>query len=188
MRHEQKTLLLRKAESADIDFLVKIDLKDEGGTSTYMEDWGAEDYAQHREKIAAFVSSEDKAAWVCEDAEAGRLVGMILWRFRNRLRENFEEWSIFKQIDAALFPADGAFCEMFQLWVAPDYRRRGLATRFKQQAETESRRRGVKLIYTHTEERNAHVIAMNHKLGYREARRGPIWNAIIRVSLIKPLD
>jgi hypothetical protein len=43
------------------------------------------------------------------------------------------------------------------------------------------------LIYTHTEERNEHVIALNKKLGYHEIRRGPIWDEIVRVSLIKSL-
>jgi len=57
----------------------------------------------------------------------------------------------------------------------------------KQQAEAESLRSGVRLLYTHTEERNAHVVEMNLKLGYREVRRGPIWDEIVRISLIKPL-
>ena len=47
--------------------------------------------------------------------------------------------------------------------------------------------RGAGLVYTHTEMRNAHVLALNAKLGYREVRRGPIWDAVIRVSLVKAL-
>jgi hypothetical protein len=43
------------------------------------------------------------------------------------------------------------------------------------------------MIYTHTEERHAHVLALNQKLGYREVRRGPIWDDVIRVSLVKYL-
>ncbi|MFK7691213.1 hypothetical protein [Paenibacillus sp. HJGM_3] len=38
-----------------------------------------------------------------------------------------------------------------------------------------------------TEETNPHVIELNEKLGYRTVRRGPIWDDVIRVSLIKPL-
>ncbi len=129
----------------------------------------------------------DKAAWVYEETETGRLAGLILWRYRNRRQETFEGWSIFPELDECLFPPDGAFCEIFQLWVAPEHRRRGLASGLKRQAEAESLRRRVKLLYTHTEERNTHVIEMNHKLGYREVRRGPIWDEIVRVSLIKPL-
>jgi ribosomal protein S18 acetylase RimI-like enzyme len=143
--------------------------------------------AEHRSKIAAFISDSDKAAWVYEDTETKRLVGIILWRYRNRLRETFEGWNIFPQLDPCLFPTDGAFCEIFQLWVAPAFRRRGLASSLKQQAERESLRREVHSLYTHTEERNTHVIEMNLKLGYREVRRGPIWDEIVRVSLIKRL-
>ena len=43
------------------------------------------------------------------------------------------------------------------------------------------------MIYTHTELTNPHVIALNLKLGYREIRRGPIWDEIERVSLTKIL-
>ena len=179
--------ILREAAAADLEFLVEIDLKDEGVTVSHMAEAGPEELAEHRAKIAGFLADEDKAAWVYEETETGRIVGIILWRYRNRLRETFEGWSIFPELDAGLFPPDGAFCEIFQLWVAPKYRRRGLATSLKKQAEAESLRRGVRLLYTHTEERNAHVIEMNRELGYREVRRGPIWDEIIRVSLIKPL-
>ena len=82
-----ETLTLRKAEAQDINFLVKIDLKDEGVAVSHMVDYGAEEFAQRRDKIAAFVLSDDKDAWVFEDVEANRVIGIILWRFRNRLRE-----------------------------------------------------------------------------------------------------
>ena len=177
----------KKAAAMNLNFIVEVDLKDEGCSSTYMEDWGPDQFAERRGKIAAFLSDEDKAAWVYEETGTGRPVGIILWRYRNRLQETFEGWSVFPQLDAGLFPPDGAFCEIFQLWVAPEHRRRGLASGLKRQAEAESLRRGVRLLYTHTEERNVHVIEMNRKLGYREVRHGPIWDEIVRVSLIKPL-
>ena len=44
------------------------------------------------------------------------------------------------------------------------------------------------MMSTHTEERNAHVIELNRKMGYREVRRGPMWDDIIRVSLVKDLQ
>lgn len=177
--------VLREATLTDLDFLVAVDRKDEGCLSTYMESWGPEDRAEHRNKIAAFVLDRNKAAWVYEDTDTNRLVGMALWRYRNRLHDQLEEWSIFGEMSERLFPPDGNFCEMFQLWIAQAYRRRGLATRLKRQAEGESLRRGIALLYTHTEASNAHVIEMNLKLGYREVRRGPIWDEIVRVSLIK---
>ena len=180
-------LVLREAVPSDLDFLVAVDLKDEGVTLSHMAQVGPEELEEHRSKIAAFVSDDDKAAWVYEDTQTKRLIAITLWRYRNRLSENFESWSIFPQLPANLFPADGGFCEIFNLWVAPEYRRRGLATRLKQQAEMEARRRGITRMYTHTEERNSHVIEMNLKLGYCEVRRGLMWDEAVRVSLIKPL-
>jgi len=179
---------LRKATAADLDFIVAVDLKDEGVTLSHMSEASSEELAGHRDKIAAFLSDSDKAAWVYEDTETNRLIGIILWRYRNRLRETFKGWNIFPEIDERFFSADGAFCEIFQLWVAPEFRRRGLASSLKRSAETESLRRGVKSLYTHTEECNAHVIEMNLKLGYHEVRRGPIWDETVRVSLVKLLD
>ena len=181
-------LTLREAVPSDLDFLVAVDLKDEGVTLPHLAQAGPEELAEHQSKIAAFISDTNKVAWVCEDTKTRRLIGISLWRYRNRLSENFESWSIFPQLPVNLFPADGGFCEIFQLWVAPEYRRQGLATRLKQQAEVEARRRGITLMYTHTEARNLHVIELNLKLGYSEVRRGPMWDETIRVSLIKRLS
>lgn len=180
-------LTLRSATILNLDFLVEVDLKDEGCSSTFTETWGPAEWAHHRKKIAGFVLDEDKAAWMVEDTRAHRLVGTASWRYRNRLCETFDDSTVFGELDEALFPADGAFCEIFQLWIAPEFRRRGLASQLKRLAEAESVHRGVKLIYTHTEERNEHVLELNRKLGYREVRRGPIWDEVVRVSLIKQL-
>jgi len=178
----------RKAAITDLDFIVAVDLEDEGVTFSHMAEAGSKELAEHRDKSAAFISDADKTAWVIEDPKANRIIGIILWRYRNRLRETYEGWSIFPEIDERFFSADGAFCEIFQLWVAPEFRRRGLASGLKRLAETESLRHGVRSLYTHTEECNPHVIEMNLKLGYQEVRRGPIWDEVVRVSLIKLLD
>jgi|SRR5579862_4918720 len=184
-------LTLRNAASDDLDFLIHADLDSDGcgDPAAPMTD---EERRNHRSKIAAFVQdSQANGAWVYEDVERNRQVGMILCRFRTRPLPGQEEYSadtLFHELPDALFPPDGRFCEIFQLWVDPAYRRRGLATRLKEQVETESRRRGVGMIYTHTEERNLHVIELNRRLGYHEVRRGPIWDEVRRVSLVKRLS
>jgi ribosomal protein S18 acetylase RimI-like enzyme len=121
------------------------------------------------------------------EADSGNAIGMILWRFRNRLTESLPEWSVFNHIDPSHFDTDGRFCEIFQLWVDPRYRRQGIASKLKKAAESESIRRGIRTIYTHTESINFHVIDLNIELGYSEVRRGPIWDDIERISLIKHL-
>ena len=181
-------LNLRLATLADLDFLVKVDLEDEGVTSTYNNQWGEQELAAHRAQMADFVTNENKAAWIYEECESHKLIGTIMYLFRNVLTETFHSSSAIPKIARELFPPDGRFCEVFQLWVDPAYRRKGLASQLKRHAEAESLRRGVHMIYTHTEEHNLHVIELNQKLGYREVRRGPIWDDIIRVSLIKRLD
>jgi len=182
-------LALRKATTADLDFLVWVDLEDEGVTHTSQHDSTEQETAEHRNKIAAFVADADDAAWVCVDAATGNSVGAIMCRFRDRSREECTEANdhLFRFLGDGWLPPDCRFCEVFQLWVEPACRRRGLASTMKRRVETEARRRGIALIYTHTEERNSHVIALNRKLGYREIRRGLLGDGAVRVSLVKEL-
>ena len=161
-------------------------MDDEGVTPGYRVDWGEAEIAEHRALIASFILDEDKAARVVDAPDRPR-IGAVMWRFRNVVTEAMPPDSVFLEIKDAL-PADGAFCEVFQLWVDPAWRRRRIGTTLKLVAEADARRRGVGMIYTHTEERNAHVIELNEKLGYYAVRRGPIWDEVVRVSLVKRLD
>jgi ribosomal protein S18 acetylase RimI-like enzyme len=112
---------------------------------------------------------------------------MIMYSIANR--DYVYPWkTIYYELDRKLFQSDGRFIEIFQLWVHPNYRRLGLATRLKLKLEEVAKHHKVNLIYTHTEETNNHVIELNEKIGYQEIRRGPIWDDIIRVSLIKKLN
>ncbi len=177
-------LLLRRAMGDDLGFLVHADLQEEGYTRT--EDEKREGETEHRAKIAAFVREPNKAAWVYADGE--ELVAAILCSFRDLSNEPQQAHGMQfyrSKIPRAVFPADGRFCEVFNLWVEKPYRRRGLATKLKEQLEIESRLRGICLIYTHTEADNPHVLKLNAKIGYREVQRGPIWDEVVRVSLVK---
>jgi ribosomal protein S18 acetylase RimI-like enzyme len=182
-------LVLKRATLADLDFLVEIDLEDEGVTHVDPQELTAQDRGVHRTKIAGFVTDPDQAAWLYRDTAIGRPVAAIMCRFRDRHHEppTGANRFLFRFIGTDFLPPDGRFCEVFQLWVDPAYRRQGLATRLKRHVEMETRRRGISLIYTHTEARNTHVIELNRKLGYREIRRGPIWDEVVRVSLVKQL-
>ncbi len=184
-------LTIRPAGPQDLDYLVETDLLNEGYTpapgETPMTD---AERADHRTKIAGFINDPCQGGWIAEDSTTGAKAGMILARFRDRQTEPDDEANrfLFQFIDNSIFPPDGKFCEVFQLWVHPTYRRQGLATRLKQVLEDEAKKRGIHMIYTHTEAQNEHVIEMNRKLGYREVRRGPLWDDVIRVSLVKWLD
>jgi ribosomal protein S18 acetylase RimI-like enzyme len=63
---------------------------------------------------------------------------------RNRDAEPlYPGYEIFHELDRSLFPADGRFLEIFQLWVHPSHRRAGLATALKRALEAEAGARGI---------------------------------------------
>ena len=178
---------IRPAGVEDLDFLVESDLRGDGYTNTEeVEELLPENRREHRAKIAGFVAGGEDMAWIAETS-AGELVGMILARYRDFGHEADIEANRFllRFLPREIFPEDGRFCEVFNLWVHPDYRRRGLATRLKQGIEAEAVRRGMSMMYTHTESANPHVVELNLKLGYQVVRIGPIWDAVERVSLVK---
>lgn len=176
--------MIRKAGIKDLDFMVQVDLKDEGVTTSETS-MTIEELKNHSEKINKFITEEDRGAFIFEDDKKGK-VGLIMYSIANR--DHTYPWkTIFHELDRSLFQADGRFVEIFQLWVAPEHRRKGIATILKRKLEELAKSKGVNLIYTHTEEQNTHVIELNEKLGYRSIRRGTIWDDIVRISLIKQL-
>ena len=177
---------LRFARSDDLNFLSWIDIKDEGVSSTYMANWNDADWAQHRATIAGFIETPNRIAIIAEVGPSQRIGGAYA-RVRNRHVEGDNPASLSLRLDASLFPTDGLFCEMFQLWVDPIFRRKGLASRLKLAIEDEARHQGVTFICTGTEAANAGVISLNERLGYRIAKTGPVWDDVPRVSLVKDL-
>lgn len=180
-------LQVRKAEEHDLNFLVWIDIKDEGVSSAYMANWTDAEWAAHRAQIAAYIAGEDKIAFVVEEKESLRRVAGIYADIL-QVEDVVGRWRMFQTISTELFPGDGRFCCIFQLWVDPACRRQGLGSRLKKLVEAEAVRRQVGAIYTHTEVANEHVITLNKKLGYREIYRGAMWDDIERVALLKRLE
>jgi ribosomal protein S18 acetylase RimI-like enzyme len=178
--------LIRKADKDDIQFMIQIDLKDEGVTSTESE-MSEEELKKHSDKIHKFITGEERGALIFEDETSKKRIGLIMYSIVNRDGE-FPHTTIYHELDMSLFQEDGRFIEIFQLWVASEYRRKGIGTSLKLKLEEVARANHVNLIYTHTEEQNQHVIELNEKLGYRRIRRGSIWDEIVRVSLIKHIE
>ncbi|TCZ79326.1 GNAT family N-acetyltransferase [Paenibacillus albiflavus] len=178
--------MIRRAEATDLDFLIQIDLKDEGVTTSDIS-MTEEDLKEHSSKILKFVTEQDRGAFIFEDEKIGKRIGLIMYSIVNR-DYKFPWKTIFHELDRSLFQEDGRFVEIFQLWVAPENRRTGIATKLKLKLEELAKTNNVNLIYTHTEERNKHVIELNEKLGYRIVRSGPIWDEIVRVILIKQIQ
>lgn len=179
---------IRRAVLEDLDYLIEIDLLGDGYSINPDEaPMSSSDLETHRVKILSYVQSLNNCGWIAEDGANGEKAGMILARYRDIYNEPDEEANrfLFRYIDKTVFPNNGRFCEVFQLWVAPSYRRLGIATKLKLQIEEEARLRDTHMVYTHTETRNQHVINMNIKLGYQIIRCGPMWDDISRTSLVK---
>ena len=122
--------MLRRAGEKDLSFLVELDLGHEDYTPS--DDGTSTDLVAHRAKIKSFVVDQNKAAWVFVDGST--YAGGILCAFRDldTEKDTEREWGFYNEIRGFL-PADGRFCEVFNLWVVPDFRRKGLATQLKQQ-------------------------------------------------------
>ena len=172
------TIQLRPAAEDDLPLIVRADRESDGRT---MPAPNREDIAQ----LEPFIRDSDKGAWVLE-LPSRRLVGVGLCRYRRHGQDVGYRW-IVNELDAALFPVDGRLCEVFQLWVHNEFRCRGLGTRLKVAFEEDARARGVGAIYTHTAASNESALRLNARLGYKEIRRGPMWDDVVRVSLIKLL-
>ena len=173
------TVQLRRAIPVDLPFIARADRASDGNTTA--DGPSRSELAQ----LDGFVRDDDKRAWVLEVSD-GRPIGLGLCRFRRHGQDVGYRWVV-NELDAGLFPPDGRLCEVFQLWVDPSYRRKGLGTWLKLTFEEEARARGVGAIYTHTKASNESVLRLNAKLGYVEVRRGRIWDDTIRVSLLKSL-
>lgn len=180
-------LTTRIANEGDVNFLIWIDIKDEGVSSSYMANWTDAEWAAHRAQIGEYVSCQDKIAFVTEEVDSRRRVAGIYADILH-VQDVVDRWPMFQTISTDLFPQDGRFCSIFQLWVDPAYRRQGLGSQLKQMVEAEVVCRQVRAIYTHTEATNEHVITLNKKLGYVQIYRGPMWDEIERVALLKRLN
>jgi ribosomal protein S18 acetylase RimI-like enzyme len=183
-------LSLRKAEIGDHEFLIRVDLLNDGYSGQDETEMTQQEKEDHRLKILKFITDQDKGAYVFVDSESNKQIGTIMYHIRNR--DIDYPWKpTFNELDRNLFQSDGRFMEIFQLWVHPKYRRLGLATKLKLKIEEDARHHKVNLIYTHTEGTNPHVVSLNKKLGYEEIWRGPVQYEtgveVIRVCLIKHL-
>lgn len=180
-------LNMRTANITDHEFLVQIDLKNDGYTVSDEVEMTEQEKEEHSKKIERYLTDPDKGAFIIIDSVSNKPIAMIMYSIANR--DSVYPWkTIFNELDRRLFQSDGRFIEIFQLWVHPNYRRLGLATKLKLKLEEEAQYHKVDLIYTHTEEANNHVIELNKKIGYQVVRCGPIWDDVIRVSLIKKLS
>jgi ribosomal protein S18 acetylase RimI-like enzyme len=188
----------RLGNKNDLEFVVNIDLLNEG-ISKPNPLLRASDEAKllYFRKISQFVDPSlcqgttefekcPKYALICEEDQ--RKIGLLMFLLRDMNDTTFQHFGVFDKFPRNLFPKNGKVCEIFQFWVAPESRRKGIGTELTRRTESISVQNGVILVYTHTEVTNLHVVELYKKLGYQVIRTGRLDDEIIRVSMIKHLS
>ncbi|HHW09851.1 MAG TPA: GNAT family N-acetyltransferase [Firmicutes bacterium] len=143
------------------------------------------DAATAKEIAFRFVNAADeRGAFIYEDLPSGTPVGIVLYRCRNR-QDAFPDYEVFGRLDPRLFPSGGRFLQVVLLWVHPGYRRLGLGSELLRRVEAEARLRQIRLLFLLVEGTNRPAMQLVRRLRYREITRGPVWDQVVRVSLIK---
>lgn len=133
---------IRKASIEDLEFLISVDLLDEGITQLEEQKFTPMEIEAHRNKIMTFIVDHDRGALILENSESKQKIGTIMYCITNRDKE-YPWKTIFHELDRELFQKDGRFLEIFQLWIDSGFRRCGYGTQLKLAVEDEARSHGV---------------------------------------------
>jgi ribosomal protein S18 acetylase RimI-like enzyme len=170
-------LALRVLRPSDLDAVAAALARSEGYTPT-----GPPESAQEiRASLGGFGETGARAGFIVVSPLA-----FLNYLDRNRLTDDFPAGGP-GDLPPAAFPPDGRFLHLYDLWVDPAIRRRGVARALKRVLEAEAAARGVRMIYTVTEATHRAVLDLNAQLGYAEIYRGPMWDPVERVGLAKYL-
>ncbi len=74
--------------------------------------------------------------------------------------------AVYNKLLEGIAPDYTTFCEIYNLWIEPSYRRKAIASKLKQALESYMSEMWVNLIFTRTEKENTPVIKLNQKLKY----------------------
>ena len=176
-------LALRALRIADLEAIAAFLARGEGYTATGPPETALE----IRASLAGFGESDARAGFIVTAADAQGPLAFLNYLKRNRLTESFPAGGGLGALAPAVFPPDGRFLHLHDLWVDPSIRRRGVARALKRVLEAEASARGVGMIYTVTEATHRAVLELNAELGYVEVYRGPMWDRVERVGLAKYL-
>jgi ribosomal protein S18 acetylase RimI-like enzyme len=186
---EQETsaeLSLRRVRASDLSEIAAVLSRGEG--YTLPDGKTSFDLEQVREGLAGFSDNQGRLGFVACEATSGALAGFVLIVMRNSLTDTYPAGDILARLPASAVASDGRFLQVYDLWVSPQWRRRGVATALKRVMEAQARALGVRRLLTFTEASHAAVLRLNEKLGYRPVYRGPMWDDVERVALIKELN
>jgi ribosomal protein S18 acetylase RimI-like enzyme len=171
-------LALRRLRPSDLEAIAEALARGEGYTTTGPPETAGE----IRASLAGFGESDTKAGFL-----VAAPLAFLNYLERNRLTDTFPAGGGLGALPPTLFPPDGRFLHLHDLWVDPSIRRRGVGRALKRLLEAEASARGVRMIYTVTEAMHHAVLDLNAQLGYVEVYRGPMWDRVERVGLAKHL-
>lgn len=175
-------LSLRRLEPSDLDAVAKALQAGEGYTQTTAL---AETWQDIRAGLAGFGEDGVNEGFVVGEGGVESPVAFLLYRRRNRATDNFGEGNVLGLLEDRVFPSDGRFLQVHELWVAPQARRRGIGRALKRALEAAAACEGFGMIYTVTEATHRAAMTLNRQLGYLEVYRGPMWDDVARVALTK---
>ncbi len=170
----------------DHDFMEEISLRAEGiSEENRWRPSTPEAKQEYRDRMAMYADqslnrgeteqeTSPKYGFIAQDDETKRRLGLVMFLIRDMNDPTFQHFGYFDKFDRAVFPSDGRFCEIFELWTSPQQRRKGIASQLMMKAEEVALRHKVGMIYTHTEAINDHVVELCRKLGYEVLRRGEL--------------
>ena len=131
--------------------------------------------------LLTFASGERNFAFIANNG-AQSIAGILL-------REgNTSDPNLRLNIRELLLPKIGQgarFIEPFDLWVHPEYRRNGVASKLKSMLEDECRARSIEWIFTFQRFDNLPAIRMNEKLGYEHIGLRTMWDDVPRVCFLR---
>jgi len=180
-------LSLRAVRPDDLDGIAAVLALAEGYTVTEAERALSFTLGAMKQSLAGFGDGGARQGLVAMDGEGGAMVAFLLYVLRNKLTDSYPTGDTLQRLPRSEFPGDGRFLQIFDLWVSPDWRRRGVAVALKRAGEAAARSLGIGMILTYTEAVHAAVLNLNAALGYREIYRGPMWDEVERVALTKRL-
>jgi GNAT superfamily N-acetyltransferase len=180
-------LVLRAVRPADLDAIAAVLALAEGYTVSEAERALSFTPEAMKQSLTGFGDGGVRQGLIVAEVDGVPSLAFLLYLLRDKLTDSYPPGDILQRLPRSAFPDDGRYLQIFDLWVSPAWRRRGLAMALKRTAEAAARSLGIGMILTYTEAIHAAVLSLNAALGYREIYRGPMWDEVERVALAKQL-
>ena len=145
---------IRNANSSDLPFLLGICFPDGEPDEGFIE---------------SIIEDKRNVSLVCDNGKqiSGFIIGRVLIKNLPSSPDN-SIWmqATYNELLESIVPYNHTFCEIYNLWVAPDYRQKGISVILKQAIETYLTNEQVYYITSRTEKKNSPVVQINKRLKY----------------------